>query len=316
METQVDSKADFLALSRYQSHKQIPDEIRNQLENDIRNLSRTQLRHKYKSEYNSWRNAKQRCRNGKGKFSEEWVEFPAFLWSEGPAPEGQTSLDRIDNGNFDYGPGLCRWASPSVQNSNKSDNVYIEYDGRIENVAYWSMQTGIALSTLYQRKKSGWSDREVIEGKGTKNRSSSNRPWPEDNHEVWERQFLLRVMREPMSPLKFLSETAMAALERLRDFSATVPPDPETGRHPDNIADYIDKATNLWIARYELAQTHMDYKRWESKLKRLSASGEAGISMKEFHQLNPPPDITAFHRLTGDLPKDRPAAFKEVYPPR
>lgn len=315
MEFQADSSTDFLANSRYQSHKEIPKEIQNQLENNIANLTRTELQKIYKREYSSWKNRKRSCKTGEGEFSTDWNDFTDFLLSIGPAPPGKMSLDRIDNGNPNYGPGLCRWACPQVQNSNKSNNVYIEYKGEIETVAYWATKTEIPRATLYRRKKNGWSDREVIEGKREEKTTTSSRPWPEDNHELWERQFLSQVQREPMGPLQFLAERSIAAIKRLRDFSDSIPPDPETGKHPEEIADYIHIATNLWIARYELAQTNISYTRWEAKAKRLSSSGIAQISMKELHQLNPQPDISQFHKLTGDLPHQRPAAFTNAYPP-
>lgn len=74
--------------------------------------------------YRSWASMKTRCNNpnyrrydiygGRGiKVCARWADFAAFLADMGPRPPG-TSLDRID-GNGDYEPGNCRWATTKVQ---------------------------------------------------------------------------------------------------------------------------------------------------------------------------------------------------------
>lgn len=80
-------------------------------------------------EYNSWRAMIARCENpnhpswdnygGRGiQILARWrLSFKAFMADMGPRPPG-TSLDRIDP-EKDYGPANCRWATASVQASNK-----------------------------------------------------------------------------------------------------------------------------------------------------------------------------------------------------
>lgn len=80
-------------------------------------------------EYRSWRAMLQRCTypnnvhypnyGGRGiTICERWrLSFVAFLTDMGPRPEG-TTLDRID-GDSDYTPGNCRWATAKEQAANR-----------------------------------------------------------------------------------------------------------------------------------------------------------------------------------------------------
>jgi hypothetical protein len=99
-------------------------------------LSRQRHRHGQSNpptpEYASYQSARGRCTNPRnkawGNYGRRGIEmrfssFEEFLAHIGPRPPG-TTLDRIDN-NRGYEPGNVRWATPSVQASNRRPYKHI-----------------------------------------------------------------------------------------------------------------------------------------------------------------------------------------------
>jgi hypothetical protein len=87
-------------------------------------LDLSMANHRHKAEYTSWRGMIQRCTNPNDanysrsiRVCDRWRSFAEFFKDMGPRPPG-TSLFRID-GNGNYEPGNCRWASASTHSHNK-----------------------------------------------------------------------------------------------------------------------------------------------------------------------------------------------------
>lgn len=77
------------------------------------------------------------------------------------AKRGECTLDRIDP-NGDYCPENCRWVSMSVQANNKTDNVYIEYNGIVDTLSNHARKAGISPVLAETRKIQGRSVDEIF----------------------------------------------------------------------------------------------------------------------------------------------------------
>lgn len=121
--------------------------------------------------YRKWSGMKTRCTNknetcykyygGRGiSFCERWKVYANFLADMGEAPDKMT-LERIDS-NKDYGPENCRWATMKEQANNKSNNVFVTYNGETKTIAQWSDITGIKQATIAARVRSGSTVEEIL----------------------------------------------------------------------------------------------------------------------------------------------------------
>ncbi len=128
-------------------------------------------------EYRSWRGAKDRCFNPNNKayayyggrgisVAEEWKEsFEAFFEHMGLRPSPQHSLDRID-GDGDYRPGNCRWATRKQQNNNRRDaNRYVMVGETRMTVSEAAELTGINFDTICKRLNQGLPDHLAVSPK-------------------------------------------------------------------------------------------------------------------------------------------------------
>lgn len=131
-------------------------------------------------EYRAWYNMLARCRPGRkdaDRYYERGVRvcarwdplqggsFQNFFEDMGPRPSPKHSIDKdgINPGNLLYGPGLCRWATPSEQNTARRNTVWVTYKGETLSLQQWADQLGVHRSALLRRLRMGWSVQKIIE---------------------------------------------------------------------------------------------------------------------------------------------------------
>lgn len=104
---------------------------------------------------------------GRGiKVCARWLEekrrgFANFRKDMGDRPPGMT-LDRI-NGNLDYSPDNCRWATQTQQQNNRCNNHIIEVGGEKLTLSQWCRRIGVRHNTMLMRiNKYGWSLEKAV----------------------------------------------------------------------------------------------------------------------------------------------------------
>jgi hypothetical protein len=114
--------------------------------------------------YVAWVNMKGRCSNpfrpdyknygGRGiTYDPSWERFETFLADMGEKPSRMT-LERVDNAKG-YSKDNCKWASRSMQNINRRNNVFYTLNGVSKTLSEWSRQNGIGRVTMLKRIQSG-----------------------------------------------------------------------------------------------------------------------------------------------------------------
>ena len=96
---------------------------------------------------------------GKGvAICDEWLQCKTvfFDWAYANGYNDTLSLDRIDcQGNYE--PNNCRWSNGIVQANNKTNNIFLTFDGQTLTIAEWSRIKRIAYQTLKDRvRRYGW----------------------------------------------------------------------------------------------------------------------------------------------------------------
>jgi hypothetical protein len=123
---------------------------------------------------------KQRCSNPKTisykyygqkgvKVCDEWAnDFQSFYdWAMSHGYSDNLTIDRKD-GDGDYCPENCSWATNKQQQNNTSYNRLYTLQGLTLNVTQWAEKTGLPRNLLYKRLDRGWSIDEAIKPKQQK----------------------------------------------------------------------------------------------------------------------------------------------------
>lgn len=122
-------------------------------------------------EYRTWNCMLNRCKSNykfTAYYSEKgitvcdrWHKFENFFEDMGPRPTPEHSIDRIENDKGYYKEN-CRWATDLEQGNNKTNNIFIEYNGEKLSMAQWGVKTGFKEHVISWRLKKGWSPERII----------------------------------------------------------------------------------------------------------------------------------------------------------
>ena len=68
--------------------------------------------------------------------------FNFYKWAMENHYTDELTIDRIDvNGNYE--PNNCRWTDMKTQANNKTNNKYLEYQGRVQTLSQWCEELGL-----------------------------------------------------------------------------------------------------------------------------------------------------------------------------
>lgn len=123
-------------------------------------------------EYWVWRGILNRCINPKTKqydryggrgisVSQEWMKFENFIADMGARPDGDFTIERIDNSG-NYCKENCTWATRQTQQRNMSSNRLIQLFGKTLPSVAWDELHGHKPYTVSKRLRRGWCPTRAI----------------------------------------------------------------------------------------------------------------------------------------------------------
>lgn len=124
------------------------------------------------AEYNAWCHMNRRCSDpddisypnygGRGiKVCKRWHKFENFYADMGRKLSPQHTIER-KNGDGDYSPRNCRWATRTEQANNKRNNVRGIYKGAIMSLAEACRRSGVNYTVAWSRINLGWSFERAV----------------------------------------------------------------------------------------------------------------------------------------------------------
>ena len=128
--------------------------------------------------YTVWQNMIRRCRDpknnrymnygGRGiKVCDAWNDFQTFYeWAmqngyDETAEYGKCTIDRIDV-NKGYEPSNCTWTDIKHQCNNRTSNVLLSFNGKIQNITQWENELGFPKDRLANRLRKGWTVEKAL----------------------------------------------------------------------------------------------------------------------------------------------------------
>lgn len=124
--------------------------------------------------YSVWRNMLTRCYNASGQDKKNYQDrgiivckrwrnsFENFYADMGDPPTPKHTLDRFPNGNGNYEPENCRWATRAEQSRNLRKNIFITFDGKTLTLKDWSFEIPVKYATICYRYHRGWPPERIL----------------------------------------------------------------------------------------------------------------------------------------------------------
>lgn len=247
---------------------------------DIEKMTPEELRQKYQMTWDTWRNRKHHCRRTGAEWAVEFESFSGFLGSVGPRPGQRWTLDRIDNRNPNYGPGLVRWLDKRGQANNRSSTIYLTYAGETLPLTIWADRIGVSPSTLRNRRDRGWSDEEIIlgrrrDGAGRFGNVFHYNFWPEiwpsrpEAWRYWERQYHSNPANLKVPRIEFILAESRAKIDALEEEISEVPEGEEFNGVRLRILEKLGPIRKVFTKSEKLkSEAHYEYKAWVRRRKR------------------------------------------------
>jgi hypothetical protein len=222
---------------------------------DSKTLTATELRVKYHDTYVSWRNMKQRRKQG-AIIQTPFMTFASFLFHMGPRPNRFYTIDRLDNKNPAYGIGLCEWRNKQDQANNRRITYFLTYKGECQPLTTWASRTNQKADTIRSRKAKGWSDVEAIEGRKEKIIHTEDQCYPEiwpssnnlEERQDWEHNYQSYGKPTGMNRSEFLIDTCKKHMDSEVEFFKENLCEDDV--HPEDRAEYRKRCKAYIRAKY------------------------------------------------------------------